>query len=58
MAKPPKKKKKTKGAPSAEGDGSPRPELLEVIRRHAFTLDENRPEAVAKRAEKNRRMGA
>ena len=32
-----------------------RPDLAGVIERHAFTLDENRPEAVAKRRRKNRR---
>jgi len=32
-----------------------RPELEEVIHRHSFGLDANRPEAVAKRKEKNRR---
>jgi len=32
-----------------------RPDLAEVIRRHAFTLDENRPDAVAKRKAKNQR---
>jgi acetyl-CoA carboxylase carboxyltransferase component/acetyl/propionyl-CoA carboxylase alpha subunit len=32
-----------------------RPDLAEVIERHSFTLDENRPEAVAKRRSKNRR---
>jgi acetyl-CoA carboxylase carboxyltransferase component len=32
-----------------------RPELIEMIHRHAFGLDENRPEAVAKRQKKNQR---
>jgi acetyl-CoA carboxylase carboxyltransferase component len=32
-----------------------RPELAEMIKRHAFGLDENRPEAVAKRQQKNQR---
>lgn len=32
-----------------------RPELAEVIERHAFGLDENRPDAVAKRHQKNQR---
>ncbi|MDP2855131.1 MAG: carboxyl transferase domain-containing protein [Smithellaceae bacterium] len=32
-----------------------RPDLAEVIRRHAFGLDENRPIVVAKRQEKNQR---
>ena len=33
-----------------------RPDLQEVIERHSLTLDERRPEAVAKRREKNQRM--
>jgi len=32
-----------------------RPDLAEVMKRHSFILDENRPEAVAKRRSKNRR---
>lgn len=32
-----------------------RPELAEVIKRHSYGLDENRPEAVAKRTAKNQR---
>ncbi len=32
-----------------------RPELSEVIHRHSFGLDENRPEAVARRQQKNQR---
>jgi acetyl-CoA carboxylase carboxyltransferase component len=32
-----------------------RPELIEMINRHAFGLDENRPDAVAKRQKKNQR---
>ncbi len=32
-----------------------RPELAEVIQRHSFGLDENRPEAVARRRQKNQR---
>ncbi|MCX6001463.1 MAG: carbamoyl-phosphate synthase large subunit, partial [Chloroflexi bacterium] len=32
-----------------------RPDLAGVIEQHAFTLDENRPQAVAKRRSKNRR---
>jgi acetyl-CoA carboxylase carboxyltransferase component len=32
-----------------------RPELAEMIKRHSFGLDENRPEAVAKRQQKNQR---
>jgi len=37
-------------------DSNPiRPDLAEVIRRHAFGLDENRPVVVAKRQQKNQR---
>jgi acetyl-CoA carboxylase carboxyltransferase component len=32
-----------------------RPELTEMIKRHSFGLDENRPDAVAKRQQKNQR---
>ncbi|PKN17153.1 MAG: carbamoyl-phosphate synthase large subunit [Deltaproteobacteria bacterium HGW-Deltaproteobacteria-6] len=32
-----------------------RPDLAEVMERHAFTRDENRPDAVARRRKKNRR---
>ncbi len=32
-----------------------RPELVEVIHRHSFGLDENRPDAVARRQKKNQR---
>ncbi|HOU51117.1 MAG: hypothetical protein KBG22_03040 [Smithella sp.] len=32
-----------------------RPELAEMIKRHSFALDENRPDAVAKRQQKNQR---
>ena len=32
-----------------------RPELTEMINRHAFGLDDNRPDAVAKRQQKNQR---
>jgi acetyl-CoA carboxylase carboxyltransferase component len=39
-----------------ETDTNPiRPELTEMIHRHAFGLDENRPDAVAKRQQKNQR---
>jgi acetyl-CoA carboxylase carboxyltransferase component len=39
-----------------ETDTNPiRPELTEMINRHAFGLDENRPDAVAKRQQKNQR---
>jgi acetyl-CoA carboxylase carboxyltransferase component len=47
-----------KSAPvgNKETDSDPiRPDLAEVITRHSFGLDENRPEAVAKRQQKNRR---
>jgi acetyl-CoA carboxylase carboxyltransferase component len=48
------------GKPSAPLDQktdkqSIRPELAEVIKRHSFGLDENRPEAVARRRQKNQR---
>ena len=32
-----------------------RPDLAEVIERHSFGLDERRPEAVARRQQKNQR---
>ncbi len=39
-----------------ETDTKPiRPEFVEMIKRHSFGLDENRPEAVAKRQQKNQR---
>jgi acetyl-CoA carboxylase carboxyltransferase component len=39
-----------------ETDTNPiRPELTEMINRHSFGLDENRPDAVAKRQQKNQR---
>ena len=39
-----------------ETDTKPiRPEFAEMIKRHSFGLDENRPEAVAKRQQKNQR---
>jgi acetyl-CoA carboxylase carboxyltransferase component len=37
------------------GDDSPRADLAEVIKRHSYGLDENRPDVVAKRAKKNQR---
>jgi acetyl-CoA carboxylase carboxyltransferase component len=41
---------------AAEGaDDSPRADLAEVIKRHSYGLDENRPDVVAKRAKKNQR---
>ena len=40
-----------------ETDTNPiRPELIEMIHRHAFGLNENRPDAVVKRQQKNQRM--
>lgn len=36
-------------------NASLRPELTELIKRHSFGLDENRPDAVAKRSQKNQR---
>ena len=43
-------------AGNQETDPNPlRPDLAEVIRRHAFGLDKNRPDAVAKRLKKNQR---
>ena len=61
----PMKRTKDKEEPAA-GKSSPpdpkeidihplRPELAEVIHRHSFGLDENRPEAVARRQQKNQR---
>ncbi|MBN1663038.1 MAG: biotin carboxylase [Deltaproteobacteria bacterium] len=47
-----------KSPPSAGGESetnSLRPELAEVIKRHSYGLDENRPDAVAKRLAKNQR---
>ena len=47
-----------KNAPAVKKEtdsNSIRPELAEVIARHAFGLDENRPDAVAKRQKKNQR---
>ncbi len=49
---------KTKNEPAEQqktNDTPIRPDLAEVIRRHAFTLDENRPDVIAKRKEKNQR---
>ncbi len=41
---------------SAEGaDDSPRADLTELIKRHSYGLDKNRPDVVAKRAKKNQR---
>lgn len=40
---------------SAENEKPMRPELANLIKRQAFGLDENRPEAVAKRQQKNLR---
>ncbi len=48
---------KSKTAQTGQEDNKPiRPDLAEVIRRLSFGLDENRPEAVAKRHQKNQRM--
>lgn len=42
--------------PDKETDNEPlRPELFEMIKRHAYGLDENRPEAVARRQKSNQR---
>ncbi len=49
------KAKNERGAAEPGAEQALRTELLEVIRRHCFGLDANRPEAVAKRAEKGRR---
>jgi len=48
------KDKNAAGQPKTDS-GTLRPDLAEVIRRHAFTLDENRPDVVAKRKQKNQR---
>ena len=48
--------KKSVSAGNKETDSNPlRPELAEVIERHSFGLDVNRPDAVAKRRQKNQR---
>jgi acetyl-CoA carboxylase carboxyltransferase component len=49
---------KEKNTPPAgrEADNPIRPDLAEVIKRLSFGLDANRPDAVAKRAQKNQRM--
>jgi acetyl-CoA carboxylase carboxyltransferase component len=47
-----------KSAPSVKKETDTnqiRPELIEMIHRHSFGLDENRPDAVAKRQQKNQR---
>ena len=52
------KEEAQKSAPSVKSETEKkamRPELIEMIKRHAFGLDENRPEAVAKRQQKNQR---
>ncbi len=59
------KTSKSKEATTTEKGGPPvdkktatesiRPELAEVIKRHSFGLDENRPDAVARRRQKNQR---
>jgi acetyl-CoA carboxylase carboxyltransferase component len=51
-----KDKVASKPAEAQPGENKPiRPDLAEVVRRHAFGLDENRPAVVAKRQEKNQR---
>ncbi len=51
-----KDKVASKPAGVQPGENKPiRPDLAEVVRRHAFGLDENRPAVVAKRQEKNQR---
>ena len=50
-------KGKTTPPASKETDNNPiRSDLAEVIKRHSFGLDANRPDAVAKRQQKNQRM--
>jgi acetyl-CoA carboxylase carboxyltransferase component len=49
-------KEKTTTPASKETDNNPlRSDLAEVIKRHSFSLDVNRPDAVAKRKQKNQR---
>lgn len=53
-----KDKESQKSASSAKGETEKkamRPELAEMIKRHSFGLDENRPDAVAKLKQKNKR---
>ncbi len=50
-----KEKDKKDSGQQKTDSGSIRPDLAEVIRRHAFTQDENRADVVAKRLEKNQR---
>ena len=51
-----KDKVSSKPAEAQQSENKPiRPDLAEVIRRHAFGLDENRPIVVAKRQQKNQR---
>src|SRR5271169_6136509 len=51
------KKGKTTPPASKETDNNPiRSDLAEVIKRHSFGLDISRPDAVAKRQQKNQRM--
>jgi len=48
---------KSKTAQTGQEENKPiRPDLAEVIRRLSFGLDKNRPDAVAKRQQKNQRM--
>lgn len=51
-----KDKLASKPAEAQQSENKPiRPDLAEVIRRHAFGLDENRPAVLAKRQQKNQR---
>jgi len=51
-----KDKVASKPAEAQQSENKPiRPDLAEVIRRHAFGLDENRPAVLAKRQQKNQR---
>ena len=51
-----KDKMESKPAEAQQSENKPiRPDLAEVIRRHAFGLDENRPAVLAKRQQKNQR---
>ena len=50
-------KSKSQPLQTGQDENKPiRPDLAEVIRRLSFGLDENRPDAVAKRQQKNQRM--
>ncbi|NLW63730.1 MAG: hypothetical protein GX052_06470, partial [Syntrophomonadaceae bacterium] len=41
--------------PKNQLDDKIRPELAEMIQRHSYGLDENRPDAVERRSKKNQR---